>query len=48
MKQDRFSDLALLYVRRDFDINLDEIIDKFAMIQPRRMQLVNILQDYDD
>ena len=27
MGQDRFSDLALLYIRRDFDINLDQVIE---------------------
>ena len=43
MGQDRFTDLALLYIRRDFDINLDQVIDNFATKHPRRMQLINLL-----
>ena len=43
MKQERFSNLALLYVRRDFNIDLDEVVDKFATMHPRRMQLINLL-----
>ena len=49
MGQERFSSLALLYVRRDFQINLEKVIDKFAARHPRRMKLVDIFSgDTDD
>ena len=44
MEHDRFSALALLHVRRDFDIDLDAIIDRFASRHPRRMQLVDVME----
>ena len=43
MGQNRFSDLALLYIRRDFDLDLDKVVDTFATKHPRRMQLINLL-----
>ena len=37
--QERFSSLAVLYVHRDFEIDLDLIIDQFATMHPRRCNL---------
>ena len=45
MTQKRFSSLALLHARRDFKLDLDAIIDKFATKHPRRMQLIDIVND---
>ena len=45
MSQERFSSLALLHARRDFVLDLDAIVDKFARRHPRRMQLVDIIND---
>ena len=45
MTQKRFSSLALLHARRDFKLDLDAIIDKFATRHPRRMQLIDIVND---
>ena len=43
MVQVRFTSLALLSIRRDFELNLDAIINTFATKHSRRMKLVNIL-----
>ena len=41
--QDRCTSLALLHIRRDFELNLNAIINTFATKHHRRMKLVNIL-----
>ena len=48
MGQDRFSSLALLYVRRDFEVDLDKVVDTFATRHARRMQLVDIFSGNTD
>ena len=30
MKEDRLSNLALIYIQKDVEINVDEVIDRFA------------------
>ena len=45
MTQDRLNGLALMYVHRDKHINLDQVIDLFAQMHPRRMRMADILQD---
>ena len=37
--------LALLAVHRNLEIDLDTIVDMFARQHPRRLQLLNILED---
>ena len=43
MKQDRLSDLAVLYTNTDLlnKISLEDIIDKFAREKSRRMKFCN-------
>ena len=43
MSEDRLNGLSLLYIHKDIDIDCDYIISKFALRNPRRMQLINIL-----
>ena len=43
MKQDRTNGLAMLHVHYKF--NIDEIIDRFAKEYPRRMKLIDILNE---
>ena len=45
MSQDRFTSLALLHIRREYEHNLDAIINRFAARHPRRMKLIDILND---
>ena len=43
MSKDRLNVLSLLYIDKDIEIDCDYIISKFAIRNPRRMQLINIL-----
>lgn len=45
MTQDRLNGLALMYAHRDKHLNLDQVIDLFAQMHPRRMRMADILQD---
>lgn len=45
MTQDRLNGLALMYVHKDKHINLDQVIDLFAQMHPRRMRMADILHD---
>ena len=40
---DRLSALSLLYIHRDINISVPDIIEEFSRRHPRRMQLSNIL-----
>ena len=44
MCQDRFSALALLNIHREFKDDIENIINKFANLHPRKIDLCNILQ----
>ena len=44
MGQDRLTGLALLHIH-DIPIDIDQVIEEFAMLHPRRMKLTNILND---
>ena len=44
MCQDRFSALALLNIHRQFKHDIENIINKFANLHPRKIDLCNILQ----
>ena len=43
MTQNRLTSLALMHIHYDFHINIDEIVDIFAELHPRRMQLSSVL-----
>ena len=45
MGQERLSGLALMNIHRDIPIAADAIVDSFARSHPRRMELVNIMND---
>ena len=47
MGQKRFSSLAMLTIHRNFEHNIDQIVKKFALEQPRKMKLLNILDSED-
>ena len=42
MGNNRLSSLSMLYIHRDIDISLPEVIEEFARRYPRRLQLANI------
>ena len=44
MSQDRLNGLALIYSHRNMDLDTCEVVDLFARKQPRRMELINILE----
>ena len=48
MGADRLTGLALLHVHRDTMVDIEEIIDNFYVAHPRRIKLVNILEDSQD
>ena len=39
----RLSHLALLHIHYDAEVNLDEVVDCYARLHPRRLQLESIL-----
>ena len=41
--QERMSGLALMHIHYDIQLDVDEIINRFARISPRRMALENIV-----
>ena len=43
MSENRLKGLALLHVHRDIDLDVNEVIDRFAIRHPRRMKLLDIL-----
>ena len=45
MSQTRLTGLALLHIHYNMEIDLDEIIRRFARLHPRRMELANILSE---
>ena len=45
MSQERMTSLALMYVHRETDIKVTDIVSQFARKKPRRMMLPNILLD---
>ena len=47
MGQKRSSSLAMLTIHRNFEHNIDQIVEKFALEQPRKMKLLNILDSED-
>ena len=45
MCEDRLNGLALMSIHRSHHINYDDLVDRFARQHPRRMELLNILED---
>ena len=45
MMEDRLTGLALMHIHSDLDVNIDDIINTFAIAHPHRMKLSNILND---
>ena len=45
MGNDRLSALSLLYIHRDINISIPDVIDEFARRHPRHLQLSNIFAD---
>ena len=45
MGNERLTALTLLYIHRDVEIDIEEVIVEFGRRYPRRMKLANILQD---
>ena len=43
MSEHRLNGLALLHIHREIDLDVHEVIDRFAIRHPRRMKLINIL-----
>ncbi|XP_035665754.1 52 kDa repressor of the inhibitor of the protein kinase-like [Branchiostoma floridae] len=41
----RLSNLALIHIHYDTDIDLDKVVDCFALLNPRRLELENLLKD---
>ncbi len=48
MGQERLSGLALLHTQYGMKLNLDEIINMFARKHSRRMELMDILSEFDE
>ena len=43
MSEDRQNGLSLFDIDKDIDIDCDYILSQFSLRNPRRMQLINIL-----
>ena len=48
MTQERLSSLALMHIHYLTDIDLDIVLDLFAKMHPRRLELGTLLKDRDD
>ena len=47
MTEERLNGLAMLYVHRDISCSPDAVVDEFARMQPRKLELVNPFIDQD-
>ena len=45
MSHDRLNGLALMHTHAEIELDLNELIDLFANLHPRRMRMANILED---
>ena len=43
MGQERLSSLALLHIHYDSDIDVTKVVDRFAALNPRRLEMKNII-----
>ncbi len=46
MTTERLTGLSLLHIHRDIPVNIDVAIDEFCRHHPRRMQMVDLLEDW--
>ena len=46
MGESRLSALALMHIKYDMPVNLDEIVNLFEGLHPRMMQLTSLVYDY--
>ena len=46
MEESRLSALALMHIKYDMPVNLDEIVNLFEGLHPRMMQLTSLVYDY--
>ena len=44
MAQERLTSLALLHIHYEKDINLEEVVDIFTKLHPRRMKLDSLIK----
>ena len=47
MSDNRLNGLAVLYVHWDIDLEVNEVIDRFAIRHPRRMKLIKHISNMD-
>ena len=47
MSGDRLNGLSLMTIHRDIKLNYEQILTKFARDNPRRMELIDILDDQE-
>ena len=45
MRQERLNGLTLTHVHREIPLDLEQIVDLFVCLHPRRMRMVHILCD---
>lgn len=43
MSEHRLNGLALLHIHHEIDLDVHEVIDRFAIRHPRRMKLITFL-----
>ena len=48
MKQKILNGLSLMSIHRDIELDFENIVTRFATQHPRKMELLNILDDYDE
>ena len=46
MGKNRLSSLALLYIHYDTPVDLDQVVDIYAKLHPRRLELASLLCDW--
>ena len=47
MTQERLNVLSLLHIHNNIDLNLETILNRFAMMHPRRMLLADVLSNQE-
>ena len=45
MGKARLSHLALLHIHYDMELDLDQVVDCYAHLHPRRLELDSLIQD---
>ena len=47
MTQERLIAVVLLHIHNNIDLNFETILNRFAMMHPRRMLLVDVLSNQE-